>query len=503
MIRAFALLIAIQLAFASPSEASDLCILPVIGSEPIFQVEERQPYRLARTPVVIPGYTGLIVNAGNRHELYEIDGHTYRKIEDEFPHVWGGAYQYGIHILPHGDAIGLGNKPWRIYHLRAGTSDWRPLAGTERYTRAVFDNGSGDLYFKNSEGRLFLRNADGHTAETGPMPSHNGIKFPLSAIRTVPELNGTLAIIEAFDDYRKRGNELWFRPFGGDWAMVTVDLPDQQSLPKDFGTIEVDKSHHLLRLFHDGWRTPPLLFDIESGHPAFIKTAPAGRWALHPGSETWFGWGGSEYQRLKKSAYMFFKTHITPKPPTAYIIQRGFIEADEIEGLEPPSSILNDAISYDLRPALSAQFGPMLIRTDNGIAAFDGETVREISSLSHDRVGELPKIMNFGDRIITQSEKGVFLLDNSLFAERVDAFPIARPWPHEVSINYLSGAEKYIVVDRETREIFESSDMRDFTRIDTDAKITKFVAALPDRDGALLVGTDMLYTLETRCPGDE
>jgi hypothetical protein len=84
---------------ALPAMGQDLCVRPVLGSEPLLDVEREQPYRLATSPRHIPGYDGLVVKAFNRHELYEIRGHRYQKIESDFPHVWGGATYTAFTLL--------------------------------------------------------------------------------------------------------------------------------------------------------------------------------------------------------------------------------------------------------------------------------------------------------------------------------------------------------------------------------------------------------------------
>ena len=48
--------------------------------------------------------------------------------------------------------------------------------------------------------------------------------------------------------------------------------------------------------------------------------------------------------------------------------------------------------------------------------------------------------------------------------------------------------------------VYTSKDFASFERVPSPVPITSDVAALPDRAGMLLVGTDGLYTLEAECP---
>jgi hypothetical protein len=49
---------------------------------------------------------------------------NYNLIESDFPHVWGFAFEHGIHVTPDGNAYGFGSKHQVIFYHQDGTSDW-------------------------------------------------------------------------------------------------------------------------------------------------------------------------------------------------------------------------------------------------------------------------------------------------------------------------------------------------------------------------------------------
>lgn len=67
-------------------------------------------------------------------------------------------------------------------------------------------------------------------------------------------------------------------------------------------------------------------------------------------------------------------------------------------------------------------------------------------------------------------------------------------------ITWLEEAALFVVMAANDHAVSTSQDFVSFERLPSPVPITSAVAALPDRPGMLLVGTDGLYTLEAECP---
>lgn len=69
-----------------------------------------------------------------------------------------------------------------------------------------------------------------------------------------------------------------------------------------------------------------------------------------------------------------------------------------------------------------------------------------------------------------------------------------------MSIGWLDEAGLFVVVGSQDMAVYTSRDFVSFEKIPSPVPIASAVAALPDRAGMLLVGTDGLYTLDAECP---
>ena len=154
--------------------ADEFCVVPVAGSEPQLPVEFEQPYRIATSPRTVPGFDGMIVKAANRHELYEFKGSSLSLVEEEFPHVWGFAFEHGIHIGPNGGAFGFGSRPRVIFRFVPDASSWEPIEATRDYKRAFFDQGAGDVYWQATSADRLKRVKGSGASEEVYLPVFNG-----------------------------------------------------------------------------------------------------------------------------------------------------------------------------------------------------------------------------------------------------------------------------------------------------------------------------------------
>jgi hypothetical protein len=142
---------------------------------------------------------------------------------------------------------------------------------------------------------------------------------------------------------------------------------------------------------------------------------------------------------------------------------------------------------------------PALIRSEEGIASFDGVEFTEVEALRYDDVGDLPRIRSLGDAHLVHSERGVFFLDDNLSIVHIDSFPVEEPWPHETSIHYVDVWQNYVIVDRPSGTVFVSSKMRNFFPIASTERISKFVGVLPKPTSVLAIGESRLFAITNRC----
>jgi hypothetical protein len=82
---------------------------------------------------------GLIFKALGRHERYEYDGRNDTRIEGHFLHVWGVAFEHGIHMPPNDNCYGFGSKRCVIFYHQAGMPTWASTEATQDYWQAVDD----------------------------------------------------------------------------------------------------------------------------------------------------------------------------------------------------------------------------------------------------------------------------------------------------------------------------------------------------------------------------
>jgi hypothetical protein len=143
---------------------------------------------------------------------------------------------------------------------------------------------------------------------------------------------------------------------------------------------------------------------------------------------------------------------------------------------------------------------PLLVETDTGWVAFDGSRFTDLPELSRERIGEHARIFRAGPLVLIQSLQGVFRLTDELRAIRVDSIPDAQSPSPTMSITWLDEAGLFVVVGSRDWAVYTSRDFVSSERVPSPVPITSDVAALPDRPGMLLVGTDGLYALEADCP---
>ncbi len=490
--------IACLLVTSVKAQAEELCLLPVEGGEPILKYEIRQPSKIATNPRTVPGFDGMVVHAFYRHELYEFNGRRLRKIEDEFPHSWGQAYRYGIHTIPEGDAYGFGYKPRTIYILRIGSTEWEPVDVTRGYQQALFDQGSGSVYVRMSPEDLSFQILDESLRDEADLPVWNG--ETTKSIRTIPEISGTLAIVGRLNGLNAHTNTLWFKPDGGDWENVELDISNGRRLFDSLDDATIELSGNILRIFPNRSTFDPRFFHVDSGKLTYAGTAPRGRWKYHLPSRTWIGWSGPHMQPITRTWFGLFDFAVEPNPPKAFIIRDSQTEAVVISGLEPRRSFAGDSVFYSDEIYLLDGDRPALIPSSEGLVTFDGKEFKAIDGLSYERLGRLPWIKTYEDQTIIQSEKGVFLLNDDFSADRVESFPVSVPWPHQVQIEYVEAWQLYLIVDRQSGSLFTSPDMKIFEEIDTTSKISAFIGSLSSPSAVLLGGADQLYTLTDDCP---
>ena len=471
---------------ATPLGAETYCVRDVVGGDATLPVEIEQPYRIAVDPTVVPGFDGLVLKALNRNELYVFDGSRYDLIEADFPHVWGFAFEQGIHVTPDGHAYGFGTRPKAIFHHRDGTSSWDPIEATRDYWDAFFDEGAGTAYFRLSrQAEAWTPVVAGQVQPQEPLPIFDG--DITRSVRTVPELSGAFALTGGPSTTVRQSSSIWFRADGDTWRRIPMSLPEGAQLLNTLQHAVIEVSGDLVRIFPDSTVFEPLSFRLVDGNMTFAGVAPAGDWTRHPATGTWFGWSGP-LARTERG--------VDSMEPRAFMLAPGEVEARPVESLEAP--VLDQGVHLPRTVILGGEM-PALLSGRQGFVAIDGSGVTRPAGLSYDTLGDLPRIRSLGGKHLSQSPKGVFEIGEDLSVTRFDDFPVVEPWPHLVSIEHVAAWGIFVIVDRTSGTLFASTDMQEFEAIASAEPLHQIVAVLDDPPSVLMVGQTGLVSMTDRC----
>lgn len=481
---------------ATIANAQEFCVVPVAGSEPQLPVEFEQPYRIATLPRTVPGFDGMIVEALNRHELYKFNGSSLSLMEEDFPHVWGFAFEHGIHIGPDGVDFGFGSRPRVIFRLGHDDSSWKPIEATRGFQHAFFDQGTGDVYWQATfQSPLERINASG-ASEEADLPVFNSDQTV--SIRTIPEINGALALTGPRSSTLRQSSSLWFRPFGMDWVRVLEDLPEEQRLLHTFQDAQIEVNNSQFRIFPANSAFEPLIFRVSGDELIFVTTLPEGTWEYHSGSQNWIGRIGP-WSQSTKTGLGSWKNKPETRPPQFVVLGPNETMPRLIPDLISQSDTVGEKVFYHPVPINIFGEGPVLVHADEGIVVLDGVTLSQIEMLPYEEIGDHPNIQSLGGLTFIQSEFGVFALNDNLSLHRVANFPVEAPWPHEVRIVYVEPWRTYLVIDRRSGDIHVSKDMERFKKIESEKRVTGVVGVLSEPPSVLVIGEDQLYAVVQNC----
>ena len=478
------------------ANAEEFCVVSVAGSEARLPVEFAQPYRIATSPRTVPGFDGMIVKAAIRQELYEFNGSSLSVVEDDFPDVWGFAFEHGIHVGPDGEAFGFGSRPRVIFRLGSHASSWEPIEATRGYKRAFFDQGAGDVYWQATSSENLKRIKADRASEEADLPVFNGDQT--TSVRTISEIKGALALTGSRSSTPQQSSSLWFRPFGMDWVRILVDLPEGQRLLPTFQDAHIEVGNGIVRIFPSNSAFEPLIFLFSEDELDFVTTLPAGTWEYHAASQNWIGRIGPWSQSTRKG-FGFWKETPETLPPHFLLLGPDETEAQLIPGLTSQSDVAGEKIFYHPRPMIISGETSVFVHADEGIVVLDDVSLSQIQVLSYEEIGDHPTVKSLGGRIIIQSEIGLFVLNENLSLQRVGNFPVEVPWPHEVSIDYVEPWQTYLIIDKRSGEVHVSRDMERFTRLESEERVTGVVGVLPEPTSALVIGEDQLYAVKQHC----
>lgn len=476
--------------------ADDFCVVPVAGSEPQLPVEFEQPYRIATSPRTVPGFDGMIVKAANRHELYVFDGSSLSLVEEDFPHVWGFAFEHGIHIGPYGGAFGFGSRPRVIFRLGPDASSWEPIEATRGYKSAFFDQGAGDVYWQATSADSLKRIKASGVFEEVDLPVYNGDQT--LSIRTIAEINGALALTGPLSSTPRESSSLWFRPLSGEWTKTSVDLLEGQRLLPTFQDAKVEVGNGIIRIFPSNTAFEPLILRFLDDELKFVSSLPAGTWEYHAASGIWIGRIGPWSQSTKKR-FRLWKEIPETLPPHFLALGPDETEAHHISGLTSQSDVAGDTIFYHPSPITISGETRVFVNAEEGIVVLDGVSLSQTQMLSNKEIGDHPDVRSLGSLTFIQSELGVFVLNDNLSLHRVANFPAKAPWPNEVRIVYVEPWQTYLVNDKRSGEIYISKDMERFTKLESEQRVTGVVGLLPEPTSVLVVGEDQLYAVKQDC----
>jgi hypothetical protein len=485
------------------------CILPVTGEEPLSEAEAEQPGRLAWNPLVLPGYEGLLlrpINRPNDGHFYQIVGTVYQKVAE--PAAGWSILDMELRVARGGDLFlpdgGLG----RLWHLPQGSGHWQEVGAGAGPSLTAYDEGTQDFYAEFGNGTSVLRWDGTAFVPSGPMPTAFGDAvsslapdgLPL-AILTLPKAGGTFAV--AIDWYNEDWRSLWFRPFGGQWALVATGrdldrLSPGSRFPGPFRDADVSNDGRTVRLFSGDQKDADLLLRRKLDGWVLEEAAPFQGWVEHRGSGVRLAWSGEFSQDLTERVLLFFERSVDFKPPVLQALDPETLVPRLVHDVAAKVEIgtktaFNHSTLLDV-PGVD----PLLVETETGWMAFDGSAFNDLPDLSAQRIGETPRIFRAGPLVLIQSISGVFRLTEKLGAERVETFPETNS-PSSTSISWLEEAGLFVVVGAIDGAVYTSQDFVSFQRAPSLSPIKSAVAPLPDRPGLLLVGPDGLYTFEANC----
>ncbi len=480
----------------SIANAADVCVVPVVGGQAMLPVEFEQPYRIATSPRFVPGFEGVIVKATNRQELYEFNGTSLALIQNDFPHVWGFAFEHGIHLGPNGAAFGFGSRPRVIFRLGSDATAWEPIEATRGYKNAFFDQGLGDVYWRAPSSEQQRRIRADRTIDDIDLPSFNGDRTV--SLRTISKIGGVLSLTGPTGSTAQSSSSIWFRQLGGDWARVPVELSDGQRLFDTLEDAEIQISSRFIRIFPENTAYEPLIFRLSEKGLVFEASLPAGIWRFHKSSHNWIGRVGP-WSQPKKRRFTYWNDTIETLPPQFLVLGPDETEAHLIPDLASQSDVSGETIFYHPRPITILDENPVFVNSDTGIVVLDGVRLSDRQLLPYKDIGDHPRIKTLGRLNIIKSEKGVFILNDDLSFDRVENFPAESPWPHEVNIEFVDAWQSYLVIDHLSGEIYHSKDMKRFTNVETEEQIDGVVGILPDPASVLLIGEEQLLVATKDC----
>lgn len=491
--------------------AAGPCILPVTGEEPMSEAERKQPYRLATHPTTLPGYDSLLLRPLNRPdgpEFYEIAGRHYRQLARPAP--GSNIFDQDVRPVTGGDYFLPGWDSRILWHLPAGSDQWQEAKPGEKWWGTAYDEGTQDFYVGFAP-QAPLRRWDGDMfVPAGPMPTVFGdapsslteFGLPL-AILTLPDAGGTFAV--AVDWYNEDTRSMWFRPNGGQWALVATQkdldrLAQGLRFPGPFQDADVSEDGQIVRLFSNHMKDASVLLRRGTDGWMLEEAAPYLGWVKHRSSGVRLAWSREFSQDLTERVLLFFERSVAFKPPVLQVLDPGTLIPRPVTEVTPkveigPRTAMNLSSIVEVRGV-----DPLLVETETGWMAFDGMRLRDLSALEANRIGDTARISRVGPLVLIQSLQGVFRLSDTLKAEPVPTFPEGMSPSATTSITWLEDAALFVVVGTSDDAVYTSRDFVSFNRVSSPVPITRDVAALPDRPGMLLVGTDGLYTLEAECP---
>jgi hypothetical protein len=491
--------------------AAGPCILPVTGEEPMSDVEREQPGRLAWNPLVLPGYDGLLLRPINRPSdghFYQIVGTAYRKVAE--PAAGWSILDHELRVARGGDHFLSDGGIGRLWRLPKGSGEWQEVILENLSSITAFDEGTQDFYVASGKGTPVLRWDGTAFVPAGPMPTAFGDAVSSGspeglprAILTLPKVGGTFAV--AMDWRNEDVRSLWFRPSGGDWTLV-ADKADLDRLapglrfPGPFRDADVSDDVSTVRLFAGHPREASVLLRRSADGWVLDAAAPFQPWVNHQGSGVRLAWSGEFSQDLTERVLLFFERSLEFTPPILQALDPGTLVPRLVTKVTPKVEI-GAKTAFNLSKIVEVPgVDPLLVQTDTGWTAFDGNGFQDLPGLAADRIGENASIFRVGHLVLIRSLKGVFRLTDTLGAEPVQTFPEGTSPSPTTSITWLVEAGLFVVVGSNAQAAYTSRDFVSFEKTPSPSPIKGAVAALPDRPGMLLVGPDGLYTLEADCP---
>ncbi|MFN3993219.1 MAG: hypothetical protein ACK4IU_09990 [Tabrizicola flagellatus] len=183
--------------------------------------------------------------------------------------------------------------------------------------------------------------------------------------------------------------------------------------PGPFRDADVSEDGQTVRLFSNHLKDASVLLRREPYGWVLEEAAPFQAWVEHRGTGVRLTWSGEYSQNPTERVLLLFERSVAHKPPVLLALDPGTLVPRPVSEVTPKVEI-GAKTAFNLSRIFEVPgVDPLLVETDTGWMAFDGDGFRDLPELDADRIGENARIFMAGPLVLIQSLKGVFRLTDS------------------------------------------------------------------------------------------